>query len=45
MQGLYFEEFEIGRVFDHTIRRTVTEAAAAHRPRISASRRPSGASR
>ena len=25
MQGLHFEEFEIGRVFDHTIRRTVTE--------------------
>ena len=23
--GLYFDEFEIGRVFDHTIRRTVTE--------------------
>jgi acyl dehydratase len=26
MAGLYFEEFEIGRVFEHPIRRTVTEA-------------------
>ena len=25
MQGLYFEEFEVGRSFDHTIRRTVSE--------------------
>ena len=25
MQGHYFEEFEIGKVFEHTIRRTVTE--------------------
>ena len=25
MRGLYFDEFEIGRVFEHTIRRTVTE--------------------
>jgi acyl dehydratase len=24
--GLYFEEFEAGRVFDHRLRRTVTEA-------------------
>jgi acyl dehydratase len=26
MAGLYFDEFEIGRVFEHEIRRTVTEA-------------------
>ena len=26
MAGLWFEQFEIGRVFDHEIRRTVTEA-------------------
>jgi acyl dehydratase len=26
MAGLYFEEFETGQVFDHPIRRTVTEA-------------------
>ena len=25
MSGLYFEEFEVGQVFDHAIRRTVTE--------------------
>ena len=25
MQGLYYEEFEIGRKFDHALRRTVTE--------------------
>ena len=25
MRGLYFEEFEIGRVYRHTLRRTVTE--------------------
>lgn len=25
MRGLYFEEFEIGHVFEHAIRRTVTE--------------------
>jgi acyl dehydratase len=25
MRGLYFEELEVGRRFDHTIRRTVTE--------------------
>ena len=25
MQGLYFEEFEVGRVLEHAIRRTVTE--------------------
>jgi acyl dehydratase len=25
MAGLYFDEFEIGRVFEHPIRRTVTE--------------------
>jgi len=25
MAGLYYEEFEIGQVFDHPIRRTVTE--------------------
>jgi acyl dehydratase len=26
MAGLYFEEFSVGRVFDHPIRRTITEA-------------------
>ena len=26
MAGLYFEEFEIGQVFEHPIRRTITEA-------------------
>ena len=26
MQGLYYEECEIGRVIEHTLRRTVTEA-------------------
>ncbi len=26
MSGLYFEEFEIGRVFQHRMRRTITEA-------------------
>ena len=26
MPGLYFDEFEIGRVFRHGVRRTVTEA-------------------
>ena len=26
MAGLYFEEFSVGQVFDHPIRRTVTEA-------------------
>jgi acyl dehydratase len=25
MSGLYFEEFEIGQVFDHALTRTVTE--------------------
>jgi len=25
MAGLYFEEFEVGQVFDHPIRRTITE--------------------
>ena len=25
MPGLYFEEFDIGQVFEHTLRRTVTE--------------------
>ena len=25
MAGFYFEEFEVGQVFEHTIRRTVTE--------------------
>ncbi len=25
MSGLYFEEFEVGRVFEHPLRRTVTE--------------------
>ena len=25
MQGLYYEEFEVGRVFEHALRRTVTE--------------------
>ena len=26
MRGLYFEEFEVGARFEHTVRRTVTEA-------------------
>ena len=26
MAGLYFEDFEVGRVFEHPLRRTVTEA-------------------
>lgn len=26
MAGLYYDEFELGRVFEHAIRRTVTEA-------------------
>ncbi|MBO9711575.1 MaoC family dehydratase [Sphingomonas sp.] len=26
MPGLYFEEFEVGRIFAHALRRTVTEA-------------------
>ena len=26
MSGLYFEEFSVGQTFDHSIRRTVTEA-------------------
>jgi acyl dehydratase len=26
MAGLYFEEFEVGQVFDHALKRTVTEA-------------------
>ena len=26
MLGLYFEEFEVGQVFGHAVRRTVTEA-------------------
>ena len=26
MPGLYFEEFKLGRVFQHSIRRTITEA-------------------
>ena len=26
MSGLYFEEFSVGQIFDHPIRRTVTEA-------------------
>ena len=26
MAGLYFEEFSVGQVFDHPIRRTITEA-------------------
>jgi len=26
MAGLYFEEFEVGRMFQHAIRRTITEA-------------------
>ncbi|MCJ7814863.1 MAG: MaoC family dehydratase [Xanthomonadales bacterium] len=25
MAGLFFEEFQVGQVFDHTIRRTITE--------------------
>lgn len=26
MRGLYFEEFKVGMVFDHALRRTITEA-------------------
>lgn len=26
MSGLYFEEFRVGQIFDHPIRRTITEA-------------------
>lgn len=26
MSGLYFEEFRVGQIFDHSIRRTITEA-------------------
>ncbi len=26
MAGLYYEEFQVGQVFDHAIRRTITEA-------------------
>ena len=26
MRGLYFEEFEVGRVYEHVLRRTITEA-------------------
>jgi len=26
MRGLYFEEFSVGQVFDHELRRTITEA-------------------
>ena len=38
MRGLYFEEFEVGKVIDHTIRRTVSEmdntlfSALTHNP-------------
>jgi len=38
MPGLYFEEFSVGQVFQHTIRRTITEAdnvwfsAVTHNP-------------
>ncbi len=38
MQGLYFEDFEAGRVFEHPLRRTVTEmdnvmfSALTHNP-------------
>jgi acyl dehydratase len=38
MSGLYFEEFEIGQVFDHALRRTVSEydnilfSALTHNP-------------
>ena len=38
MAGLYFEEFEIGQEFQHSIRRTVTEmdnilfSALTHNP-------------
>lgn len=38
MQGLYYEEFEVGHVIDHAIRRTVTEmdntlfSALTHNP-------------
>jgi len=26
MSGLYFEEFEVGQIFEHSLRRTITEA-------------------
>lgn len=38
MSGLYFEEFSVGQVFEHTVRRTVTEmdnvlfSALTHNP-------------
>jgi acyl dehydratase len=38
MPGLYFEEFKVGQVFEHTVRRTVTEmdnvlfSALTHNP-------------
>ena len=38
MRGLYYEEFEVGKVYEHTIRRTVTEmdnmlfSAMTHNP-------------
>jgi acyl dehydratase len=38
MQGLYYEEFELGRVFEHTFTRTITEmdntlfSALTHNP-------------
>jgi len=38
MRGLYFEEFEVGQVFEHALRRTVTEmdntlfSALTHNP-------------
>jgi acyl dehydratase len=38
MRGLYYEEFEVGKVYEHTIRRTVTEmdntlfSALTHNP-------------
>jgi acyl dehydratase len=38
MRGLYYEEFEVGKLYEHTIRRTVTEmdntlfSALTHNP-------------
>ena len=56
MTGLYLEDFEVGRVFEHAIRRTVTEmdntlfSCLTHNPSRCTSTttsraRPSGASR
>ena len=33
MAGLFYEEFEIGQIFDHPIRRTITETDNVCSPR------------